>query len=143
MHSQNMNIYYELVSTFHWNVVLIKNNNFSMRTTIFKVAQNKFICIRTVTLLNDWMEEFCSFREEFYWYGIWKKADIFSCRIAQIKTPFRIVSEDLINLHQCYLVWEVSLGDKLQYVKLQVRLGKICIEYLQDLFSGGSYFYIY
>ena len=43
-----------------------------------------------------------------------------SCRISQIDILSKIVSEELLNFHQCYLVWDISLGDEIQYVKLKV-----------------------
>ena len=44
----------------------------------------------------------------------------FPCHIAQIKILYSIISEKPLNLRQCSLVWEVSLGEELYYVKPQV-----------------------
>ena len=43
-----------------------------------------------------------------------------SCDISHIKLLSIIVYKDPLNLHQCSLGWEVSLGDELQYVKPKV-----------------------
>ena len=77
------------------------------------------------------MEDFCSFREVFDWDVSQKKDNIFSFHIAKIKLIYRIVYDYLLNLHQCSLVLEVSLGDEFQDVKLQVLLDK----YGTDLFK--------
>ena len=76
----------------------------------------KITLIRTVdflnTWINEWTEELFSVRYWFYWYVRQKKSDIFcSFFIAQIKLLSVIVSEDALNLHQCYLGLEVSLGE--------------------------------
>ena len=63
----------------------------------------------------------------------------FSCCISQIKLLSRIVSEDLLKLHQFSLVWDIYLGDTLHYVKPQVWIDKIWSEYLQYLFSGRDF----
>ena len=109
-------------------------------------VQNKILWIITFTFLNNcnncFTDDFCSFREGFYWGGRQKKADIFSCNIPQIKLFYGIVYEYPLNLHQCSLGWQVYLGDKLQDVKTQVWIDQIWNESLQYLFSGSSSFFI-
>ena len=57
MHSHDINVDSERVSMCHWNVGLIKTNNFNMETLILKVECNKFICIITVAFLNTCRNE--------------------------------------------------------------------------------------
>ena len=127
MHICNRNVYYEWVSMLHWTLWLIKINTFNLRTPMCKVACNKFPFIRTVTLLNtrrnEWREDFCSFREGFYWGGSWKKANIFVLVILNLLS--RIVSEERLKNHQYSLVWEVYFGDEIQDVKPPVWLDQI------------------
>ena len=61
-----------------------------------------------------------------------------SCYIEKIKLLSKIVSEELLNPHQCYFSREVSLGYKLQDVKLQVWIDQIWSKSIQDVFSGNS-----
>ena len=81
MRIRDINVNSEGFSMCHWTVGLIKINTLNMRISICSVFCNKFPCIRTValliTLINDWTEDLCSSREEFYWYGSWKKAENF------------------------------------------------------------------
>ena len=121
MHSRNINADYEWVRMFHWTVLLIKINTFNLKAPICTVVGNKFMCIITVTFLNnsinEWMKDFCSFMEVFDWGRSQKKADICFYHIAQTMFLSGIVSEDLLNINQYSLVWEVPLGDTLQHVK--------------------------
>ena len=81
MHSRDSNVDYEGFRMCHWTVIPIKINTLNLRNPICTVACKKFPCIRTVTLLNtwsnEWTEDLCSFREGFDWYGIQKKIYIF------------------------------------------------------------------
>ena len=58
-----------------------QTNTFNMVTAIFTVACNKFTCIITVVLRNNWSndltEDLCYIREGFYSYGSQRKAYIF------------------------------------------------------------------
>ena len=69
MHSRNRNVGSEGVIMCHWTAGLIKITTLNMRTPIFKVACNKYLFIRTVTLLNtssnELTEEVYYFREVF------------------------------------------------------------------------------
>ena len=74
------------------------------------------------------------------WLGWYQKEGwhFISCHVVQVNIIPRIVFAVLLNLRQCYLVWEVSLVDKLQDVKPQVWLDQICSVSLQDIFSVRS-----
>ena len=81
IHICNINFDPELFCMCYWTLGLIDINNFNLRTPICIVSCKMFSCIRTVTWFNtrsnEWMDEFCSFREGLDWNGIWKKSDIF------------------------------------------------------------------
>ena len=121
---------------------------FNLSTPVCTVACNNFPYIRTVTFLNirsnEWIEDFPPLQ-----VGIWlvwgpkEGLNFCSCHIAKIKLHSIIVSEYLLKLRQCYLVWEIYLGDKIQDVKLKVWLDQIWSNHLQDLFSGRSSFCVY
>ena len=49
-----------------------------------------------------------------------RRLNFCSCHMAQIKLILGIFSEDVLNLHQCSFVWDVTLGGKIQDVKPQV-----------------------
>ena len=146
MHSHNRNVDSEGFIMCYKTVGTIKINILNLRTTICTVACKTFPYIGTSTLLNtwinEWAEDFCSFREGLDWYGILKKADIFFLSYCKNKEFYIIVSEESWKLHQCSLEWYISLGDKIQYVKPQVWLDQIWTKSLQYLFSGISYFCI-
>ena len=142
MNIRDNNVGSEWVSMCHWSVGLIKINIFNLKTPICTVAGNKFPYIRTVTLLNTRIHEWT--KKCFLQRGIWFEWDLkegwhfCSCHISQIRLLSRILSKNLKNPHECYLVWEVSLGDKIQDVKLQVWLDQIWRQSLQYLFYGSS-----
>ena len=146
MHRCNSYVDSEWVSMCHWNLWLIDINTFNLRTLIFTVTCKTFPSIRTFTFLNtssnEWTEEFFSFRERFNWGGSWKKANIFVLVILKKGLVSKKFSEKRLNLHQYSLVWEVSLGDELQYVKPQVWLDQIWSESLQDILFVSSSFFI-
>ena len=91
----NSNIDSELVSMCHWTVCLIKFDTFNLKNIIWTVQSDRCPCIRTVTLLNtrskEWIEEFYSFRERFYWYGSWNNANISVLVILSKKVLFPIL----------------------------------------------------
>ena len=147
MHSCDINVDYEGVSMYYWNVWLIKINTFNLGTNICTVMCNTFPCIQTVTLHNnmsiEWTKKLFSLLGG-TWMGWYKKEgwNFCSFHIAKINLLSGIVSEDPLKLHQCSLGWNVSLGDELQYVKLQIWIDQIWSKYLQDIFSGSSSFCI-
>ena len=59
-------------------------------------------------------------RRDFISTGYEGRLKFCSCNIAQIELLYRIVSEELYELHQCSLGLEVSLVEELQDVKPQV-----------------------
>ena len=146
MHIRDINVDSEWSIICHWTVGLIKINTFNIITPIWTVVCNNFTFIITVAFLNtcsnEWIEEFCKFREIFDWDGSQNKADICFLSYWKIKIISIIVSDNHLNLHQCYLVWEVYLVDLIQYVKPQVSLDQICNEYLRYQLYGSSYFCI-
>ena len=93
MHSLDSNFYSEWVRMFHRTVWLVIINTFNLRTNIFTVECNKFLCIITVTFLNtrinEWTEEFYSFGVLFYWGGIRNKADILFLSYFTTKASFQ------------------------------------------------------
>ena len=86
--------------------------------------------------------EFFSFSKGFYWNGSRNKDKFFILVTLKIGLLSRILAEDLLNHHQCYLVWEVYFGDELQDVKLQVWIDQMWSEYIQHMLFGCSSFCI-
>ena len=143
IHIRYINVDSERVLMCYCTVGLIKINTLNLRNSICKVMCNKFTCIRTVTFLktwsNEWTKKFCFFGEVFDWYGSRKKAGIFVLVIFQkINLLYIIVSKYPLNLHQFSLGLKVFLGDKLQYFKPQIWLNQIWNKFLQYIFSGRS-----
>ena len=101
MHIRNSNVDYEGVRISHWNEGLIKINYLNLITFICTVAPNKISCTRTVAFLNNCSNEWT---EDLGW-------QFCSCHISQISLLSRTVSEEYLEIHQCYLGWEVSTGD--------------------------------
>ena len=95
MHTRHSSVDYKGVSMCQWILGLIKINNFNTRNPIFTVECNKFPWIITFYFLNtcsnEWIEELCSTRELFDWYGIRKKVDIFIIFILKKTTLSRMV----------------------------------------------------
>ena len=79
--------------------------------------------------MSEWIT-FVPSEKNFIGMGDVRRLTFFSCQIAQMKHLFRIVSKDILDLHQSSLVWELYLGDTLQDVKLQVLLGQIWRKYI-------------
>ena len=57
MHIRDRNVDSEGVSMCHWTVGLIKIKILNLRTPIYTVSYEKFTCIRTVTFLNNCINE--------------------------------------------------------------------------------------
>ena len=57
IHIRDSNVYNEVFRMCHWTVVLIKINALNLRNPIFTVACNFCTCIKTVTFLNTWSNE--------------------------------------------------------------------------------------
>ena len=55
MHICDSNVDYEGFGMCHRTVGVIKINNLNLRTHIFKVVSNKFLCIKIVEFNNTWI----------------------------------------------------------------------------------------
>ena len=138
MHVCNSNVYSELVTMCHQTLWCTRINTFNMRTLICKVARNKFPWIRTVNFLNtrsnEWMQDFCSFREGFYWDGSWEKANILIPIILSKKGFFPEfslrIALSITNILWCgRFLWEMNFkmwNHRSDLIKSREILFKIC-----------------
>ena len=96
----------------------IESDKYHFQSGVQQISMHHNSCL--TWKLEQWVNGKVLFPQGGIWLGwepkyVW---NFYSCHIAQIKLLSRIVSEDPLNLHQCYLGSEFSIGYDIQDVKL-------------------------